>query len=369
MSEPKWHDLGPLAELCAKPLQAVQVGSTKLALTCREGVFSVISGTCRHVGGPLGEGTLQGEYVTCPWHGWKYHCATGLGEPGYEEDAVPRYDSEVRDGHLWVNLKAASKAGKAVHTKHALERPIVRAEGPVRVVGISTTAMNTALPRFSTSDSLLETSLEHARESLGAETRLIKLNELSFRACEGYYSKAARACTWPCSITQMDPSDELEVVYEALVHWADVVLIATPIRWGAASSLYFKMAERLNCVQNQVTIQDKVLIKNKVAGFIIVGGQDNVQGVAGQLMNFFGELGFHFPQFPFIGHSRGWTAEDMERNVSTVKTSRELHEGAGELGGRCIDLARRLIETAPVDKIKRGGRKAHALKDATLPED
>ena len=27
---------------------------------------------------------------------------------------------------------------------------------------------------------------------------------------------------------------------------ADVVLLATPIRWGQASSLYFKMAERLN---------------------------------------------------------------------------------------------------------------------------
>jgi hypothetical protein len=35
--------------------------------------------------------------------------------------------------------------------------------------------------------------------------------------------------------------------------------IATPIRWGAASSLYFKMAERLNCVQNAVTTHNNVL--------------------------------------------------------------------------------------------------------------
>ena len=76
------------------------------------------------------------------------------------------------------------------------------------------------------------------------------LNDLKFRACEGYYSKAAHACTWPCSITQMDDEDQMDRVYEALVHWADAVIVATPIRWGAASSLYFKMAERLNCVQN-----------------------------------------------------------------------------------------------------------------------
>ena len=31
--------------------------------------------------------------------------------------------------------------------------------------------------------------------------RLIALHELKFRECEGYYSKGAGACTWPCSIT------------------------------------------------------------------------------------------------------------------------------------------------------------------------
>jgi multimeric flavodoxin WrbA len=86
---------------------------------------------------------------------------------------------------------------------------------------------------------------------------MIKLNDLNFRACEGYYSKAARACTWPCSITQMDSKDEMDQVYEALVHWADAVIVSSPIRWGAASSLYFKMAERLNCVQNAVTIRNR----------------------------------------------------------------------------------------------------------------
>ncbi len=82
--------------------------------------------------------------------------------------------------------------------------------------------------------SLLQVALDHA-QSLGVATRRIDLNRLRFRACEGYYSKAAHACTWPCSITQMDPEDQLDQVYEAFVHWADVILIATPIRWGAAS--------------------------------------------------------------------------------------------------------------------------------------
>ena len=162
---------------------------------------------------------------------------------------------------------------------------------------------------------------------MGIETHLIRLNDLRFRACEGYYSKSAHACTWPRTITQMDSADQLDAVYEALVFWADIVLIATPIRWGGPSSLYFKMAERLNCVQNQITIHDRVLIRNKVAAFIVIGGQDNVQAVAGQMLMFFGELGFSFPQLPFIAHGRGWSAEDMENNVAEVPGQRRTSPG------------------------------------------
>ena len=160
----------------------------------------------------------------------------------------------------------------------------------------------------------------------------------------------------------MDPTDQLDQVYEALVHWGDVIILSTPIRWGAASSLYFKMAERLNAVQNQTTIRNKVLIKNKVAAFIVTGGQDNVQGVVGQLLTFFGELGFHFPQFPFIAHSRGWSAEDMERNVEHVKHSTELRDGARQLAVRAITHSRLLqAHQTPADRTARGGRKAHKL--------
>ena len=101
--------------------------------------------------------------------------------------------------------------------------------------------MHKVFPRYSTSEDLLQVALDHATTQ-GAQSKLIRLNDLAFKTCEGYYSKSAGACTWPCSITQMDQSDELSEVYEALVFWADVVLIATSIRWGAASSLYFKMS-------------------------------------------------------------------------------------------------------------------------------
>ncbi|HEV8195354.1 MAG TPA: Rieske 2Fe-2S domain-containing protein [Gemmatimonadales bacterium] len=362
MSDPVWHDLGAVDELTSPPLRQVQVGRTRIALSYANGSFGAISGTCNHAGGPLGDGHLDGEYVTCPWHHWKYHRVGGQGEPGYEDECVPRYEVRVEGGRVLVNLEAVTKRHRIPHPPHPLERKIERAAGPIRVAGISTTAMDIANPRVSTSELLLEAALSHAKASCHAETRLIRLNQLKFRHCEGYYSKSAHACTWPCSITQMDPADEMDQVYEAIVHWADVILIATPIRWGSASSLYFKMAERLNCVQNQITIKNRLLIREKVAGFIITGGQDNVQGVVGGLLTFFGELGFLFPQFPFIAHSRGWSAEDMENNVLQVEHSTELKEGAEALADRAIQMAAELLKVPFThDHVARGGRKAHHL--------
>jgi len=357
-----WIDLGAASELALRPVQNVTARKIALALSFKDGVFGAVSNVCNHAGGPLGEGALDGNFLVCPWHHWKFDRCSGKGEPGFEEDRVPSWPVKVEGGRVLVNLAAGTGRNRLPHPPHPLEREPQRAAGALRLAGISTTAMDDTHPRFSGSDHLLEAALE-AGAKQGAETRLIKLNALSFRACEGYYSKSAQACTWPCSITQMDAADQMDQVYEALVHWADAVIVATPIRWGAASSLYFKMAERLNCVQNAITTRNKVLIRNKVAGFIIVGGQDNIQSVAGQMLGFFAELGFLFPQFPYVAHSRGWSHEDMERNVEILRASEELKEGAAELAGRCLAFAQRLIEsheTTP-EHIMRGGRKAFPL--------
>ncbi len=356
-----WVDVGAVAELSRQSVQAISVGKTRLALTCRDGEFGVISGACNHVGGPLAEGRLEGDYVVCPWHYWKFHRTGGQGEPGFEADAVPAHRVKVESGRVLVESSAHTKRSRKPHAPHPLARTPQREPGPVRVLGISTTAMTADQPRYSTSDDLLEHAVRHAA-TLGAEARSIRLRELNFRACEGFYSKSARACTWPCSITQMDPSDQLDRVYEGVVHWADVILVGTPIRWGAPSSLYFKMVERMNCIQNQETIANRQLMRNKVAGFIIMGGQDNIQAVAGQLLGFFAEIGCQFPTFPYIAHSRGWSAEDMENNTRYVRGSKFLHEGAAALVERSVEMAKLLVAGTLVEGVvPRGGRKAHEL--------
>jgi multimeric flavodoxin WrbA/nitrite reductase/ring-hydroxylating ferredoxin subunit len=355
----EWVDVGAAADFKV-PLREAKLGERLVAVSYQDGKFGVISNLCNHVGGPLGRGRLDGEFVVCPWHQYKFHRCTGEGEPGYEADKVPGYGVKEENGRLLVTAKPTSKRGHLNHEPHPLTRATERAPGPLRVGGISTTAMDAKNPRFSTSEHLLDVALTHAR-SLGAETQLVKLNSLNFRHCEGYYSKAAKACTWPCSITSMDPDDQLDRVYEMAVHWADILIVATPIRWGAASSLYYKMVERMNCIQNQITLNNKVLIRNKVASFIITGGQDGIQAVAGQMMGFFSEIGFLLPQFPFIAHSLGWEAEDMEKNVEYVEASENLRAGARDLVLRATQMAQCLLEREIAHaSIVRGGRKASA---------
>lgn len=359
MAEAQWYDLGPVEQLKDPPLRQLQVGRTRIALSWAGGAFGAVSGACNHAGGPLGEGSLDGEYITCPWHYWKFHRVTGEGEPGFEADRVPRFALREEGGRLLVNLEAVTTRQRAPHEPHPLERSLVREPGPIRVLGVSTTGMDPAHPRYSTSDALLDSALAQVGKLPGnMSTRLIRLRDLSFRACEGFYSKSAHACTWPCSITQLDPADQMEQVYEAMVFWADVILISTPIRWGGPSALYAKMVERMNCVQNQITIRNRVLMRNKVAAFIITGGQDNVQAVAGQLLMFFAELGCQFPTFPFIAHSRGWSAEDMEHNIAFVRKSTELHEAARELAERATTTAGQLLAAGKAPPMLRAGRKA-----------
>jgi nitrite reductase/ring-hydroxylating ferredoxin subunit/multimeric flavodoxin WrbA len=367
-----WHRLGTREELLARVPFAVKLERHRVAVFLYEGRFRVISDICNHRGGPLSEGRLRGEFVMCPWHAWEYSVITGKGPEGYDEEQVPVYGVEERSDGVYVKLPPEMPRRLLKHKpSHLLEVHAKPPGAPPRVLGISTTAMDETNPRFSTSDALLDHALLHAGQARRADTQLIRLRDLAFRPCEGNYSKAARACTWPCAITERDPSDQLTPVYEGLVHWADVVLIATSIRWGAASSLYHKMAERLNCIQNQITIANRVLISGKVAGFIITGGQDNIQAVAGSLLTFWSELGFVFPAFPFIAHSRGWDAEDMENNVRQVKASEALRTAAHELLDRALDfwgvIDRHRAELSR--PMERAGRKANPMAAATVPAE
>ena len=166
MADEQWTEIGNAEELKLKSLQEVMCGTTPIALTYKNVSFAAISDACNHAGGPLGGGTLDGEYVVCPWHYWKFHRQTAQGEPGYEQDQVPAYAIKIENGQLYIDLASATKRKRQPSKPHPLARPIVRQPGPIRVVGISTTAMTKEHPRYSTSDALLDAALGAAARRL-----------------------------------------------------------------------------------------------------------------------------------------------------------------------------------------------------------
>ena len=57
--------------------KVIEIGGKTLAIFNCDGTFYAIDNTCKHRGGPLGEGSLSGTTVTCPWHGWTYDVTSG----------------------------------------------------------------------------------------------------------------------------------------------------------------------------------------------------------------------------------------------------------------------------------------------------
>jgi len=92
-----------IAELTVGSVGEFQVGGTAVALANVGGTIYAINNTCLHEGGPLGEGTLEGKVVTCPWHGWQFDVTNGK-EVQNPQAGVACYRTEVRGGDIYVDL-------------------------------------------------------------------------------------------------------------------------------------------------------------------------------------------------------------------------------------------------------------------------
>ena len=85
--------------------RVVHARGRSLALFNVDGAFYAIDNTCRHRGGPLGDGELDGRVVTCPWHGWRWDVTTGanVNNPAVNVACFP---VSVDAGDVFVDLPA-----------------------------------------------------------------------------------------------------------------------------------------------------------------------------------------------------------------------------------------------------------------------
>lgn len=84
---------GIVAEVNGKAIAVFNLGDA----------FYAIDNTCTHRGGPLGEGDVEGDVVSCPWHGWQFNIKTGAC-PTNPSAKVTVYETKVESTDIKVRL-------------------------------------------------------------------------------------------------------------------------------------------------------------------------------------------------------------------------------------------------------------------------
>ncbi|MFT5144267.1 MAG: sulfoxide reductase heme-binding subunit YedZ [Rhodothermales bacterium] len=79
-----------------------EMSGDRIAVFRHEGKLSAVSNTCRHQGGPLGEGRILNGNIVCPWHGYEYNPVSGCAPTPFTEK-VPTFAVRILDGEVFVN--------------------------------------------------------------------------------------------------------------------------------------------------------------------------------------------------------------------------------------------------------------------------
>ena len=82
----------------------VEIAGKTVAVFNIGGSYHAMDDTCTHKGGPLSEGHVEGNVVTCPWHGAKFNVTTGevVGPPA--RAGVSSYRCRVNGSDVEVEV-------------------------------------------------------------------------------------------------------------------------------------------------------------------------------------------------------------------------------------------------------------------------
>jgi nitrite reductase (NADH) small subunit len=101
----EWIEACPLAEI--EPLGSRVASSSQGDIAIFRGandqVFA-LHDKCPHKGGPLSQGIVHGDTVTCPLHGWKIGLKDGAAVAP-DQGCTRRFAVKVEAGTVWLQLK------------------------------------------------------------------------------------------------------------------------------------------------------------------------------------------------------------------------------------------------------------------------
>lgn len=91
------------SEIASGTGKTVEVDGIPVAIFNVNGAIHATHNTCLHKKGPLGDGSLDGNTVTCPWHGWEYDVTNGqcLTNPSVR---VQKFEVKVEGDDVFVRV-------------------------------------------------------------------------------------------------------------------------------------------------------------------------------------------------------------------------------------------------------------------------
>ena len=97
-----FRTVAKVSEIRTDEMKLVDLDGEEVVIANVDGAFFAFGNECTHVGGPLVEGVLEGETVTCPLHASVFNVKSGevLEEPA--EDPVPTYEVRVEGDDIQV---------------------------------------------------------------------------------------------------------------------------------------------------------------------------------------------------------------------------------------------------------------------------
>ncbi len=85
-------------------LMAVEVDGEPVCLAKVDGEVYAFTDDCTHIGGPLNEGELDGEVLTCPWHGAQFDVRSGKVLRGPARQDIQTYAVRVDNQDILVSI-------------------------------------------------------------------------------------------------------------------------------------------------------------------------------------------------------------------------------------------------------------------------
>jgi nitrite reductase/ring-hydroxylating ferredoxin subunit/uncharacterized membrane protein len=101
-----WTDVAALDDLSEGTPHRVEADGTPVLLLRQGNRIRAIGATCTHLGGPLDEGPIGGDTVTCPWHGSVFSLDDGTLIHGPAMTPVAAYEVRVQDGRIAIRANA-----------------------------------------------------------------------------------------------------------------------------------------------------------------------------------------------------------------------------------------------------------------------